>query len=50
MLTRIIGAVLLAITLAGCNMMSGLGRDIQRGGQNLTNEARETQHEMHQQR
>ena len=50
MFARIIGLVLLAITLAGCNTMAGAGRDIERGGQKLENQARETQHEMHNQR
>jgi predicted small secreted protein len=39
---RIVYAVLLAATLAGlsaCNTMSGLGEDIQRGGQKLENAA-----------
>lgn len=40
---RIVHAVLLAMTLAtslaACNTMSGLGEDIQRGGQKLENSA-----------
>jgi predicted small secreted protein len=28
-------------TLAGCNTMEGAGKDIQKGGQAITNEARE---------
>ena len=47
MLKRIVGLILLGITLAGCNTMSGMGRDIERGGEKLQNQARETQQEMH---
>lgn len=39
---RIVYAVLLAATLSGlaaCNTMSGLGEDIQRGGQKLEDSA-----------
>ena len=46
MLTRIIGLVLLGFTLAGCNTMAGMGRDIERGGEKMQGEARETQQEM----
>ena len=43
---RIIALILLGITLAGCNTMAGLGRDVERGGEKLQNEARETQRQM----
>jgi predicted small secreted protein len=43
---RIVALILLGITLAGCNTMSGVGRDIERGGEKLQNEARETQRNM----
>ena len=43
---RIIALVLLGIALAGCNTMAGMGRDIERGGEKLQGEARETQQEM----
>ena len=46
MLARIVGLVLLGITLAGCNTMAGAGRDIERGGEKLEGQARETQQEM----
>ena len=39
MLTRIIGLVLLGITLAGCNTFAGMGRDIERGGEKLQGSA-----------
>jgi len=45
---RIGGAVLLAISLAGCNTIAGFGRDVERGGEKLQNEARETQQQMKQ--
>jgi predicted small secreted protein len=46
MLNRIVGLVLLGITLAGCNTMAGMGRDIERGGQELQQESREVQRNM----
>ena len=46
MLKRIAGLILLGITLAGCNTMSCMGRDIERGGEKLQGEARETQRKM----
>ena len=33
--------LLMAAGMAGCNTMEGLGRDIERGGDKLQNEARE---------
>ena len=49
MLKRIIALILLGatVTLVGCNTMAGMGRDIERGGQKMHDEARETQQEMH---
>ncbi len=46
MLARIIGLIVLGVTLAGCNTMAGMGRDIERGGEELREEARETQRQM----
>jgi predicted small secreted protein len=46
MLKRVIGLILLGITLAGCNTMSGFGRDVERGGEKLQDQARETQRNM----
>ena len=46
MIKRVAGLILLGIALAGCNTMSGMGRDIERGGEKMQNEARETQQEM----
>lgn len=46
MLTRIIGIVLLGFTLAGCNTFAGMGRDMERGGEKMQGEARETQQDM----
>lgn len=46
MVKRLIGLLLLGVALAGCNTMSGMGRDIERGGEKLQNEARETQRNM----
>jgi predicted small secreted protein len=38
-MTRIILTVLVAAVLAGCNTMHGLGEDIQRGGENIQQQA-----------
>ena len=48
MLKRIIAMMLLgaSVTLAGCNTMAGIGEDVERGGQKLQGEARETQRNM----
>jgi predicted small secreted protein len=46
MLKGIVGFILLGITLAGCNTMSGFGRDVERGGEKLQQEAKETQRKM----
>jgi entericidin B len=46
MFTRIIGLVLLAMTLAGCNTIAGAGRDIERGGEKLQDTAHDTQRKM----
>jgi entericidin B len=43
---RIVALILLGMTLAGCNTMSGMGRDIERGGEKLQDQARETQRNM----
>ena len=43
---RIIALVLLGMGLAGCNTMSGMGRDIERGGEKLQDQAHETQQDM----
>jgi predicted small secreted protein len=46
MLKRIVGLLLLAGVLAGCNTMAGAGRDIERGGEKLQDQAKETQRKM----
>jgi predicted small secreted protein len=40
---RLVAIFLLAIigTLAGCNTMQGLGKDVERGGEKLQDEAKE---------
>jgi entericidin B len=43
---RIFALVLLGITLAGCNTMAGMGRDVERGGEKLQDQAHETQRNM----
>jgi entericidin B len=43
---RIFALVLLGITLAGCNTMAGIGRDVERGGEKLQDQAHETQRNM----
>lgn len=32
--------------LAGCNTMQGLGKDVERGGEKLQNQSKETQQKM----
>jgi predicted small secreted protein len=34
------------MTLAGCNTIAGAGRDMERGGEKLQNQAHETQRQM----
>ena len=48
MFKRIVAMMLLGmtVTLVGCNTMAGYGRDLERGGEKLQNEARETQRNM----
>ncbi len=48
MFKRIVALMLLgaAVALAGCNTIAGAGRDIERGGEKMQSEARETQQEM----
>ena len=46
MLRRTLALIMLGITLAGCNTVAGVGRDIERGGEKLQGEARETQRKM----
>lgn len=46
MLKRMVALVLLGVALAGCNTMAGMGRDVERGGEELREEARETQRQM----
>jgi predicted small secreted protein len=48
MFRRIVALIALGMTLAGCNTMAGAGRDIERGGEKMQGEARETQQEMRQ--
>jgi entericidin B len=43
---RIVALVLLGMALAGCNTMSGMGRDIERGGEKVQDQAHETQQDM----
>ena len=40
---RLVAIFLLAVmgTLAGCNTMQGLGKDVERGGEKLQDEAKE---------
>jgi entericidin B len=46
MIRRILALVCLSAFIAGCNTMAGMGRDIERGGEMLQKEARETQQRM----
>jgi predicted small secreted protein len=40
-INALLAAIALSAALLGCNTMSGLGEDIQRGGQELEEEAKE---------
>ena len=46
MVKRTLALIALGIALAGCNTMSGVGRDIERGGEKLQGQAYETQQDM----
>ena len=48
MVKRILALIALGIALAGCNTMAGVGRDVERGGEKLQNQAHQTQQEMKQ--
>ena len=48
MFRRILALIALGVTLSGCNTMAGAGRDIERGGEKMQGQARETQQEMRQ--
>jgi len=39
-------ALLMLVSLAGCNTMQGLGKDIERGGEKLQNSSKNTQEKM----
>ena len=41
-----VGLVLLGIALAGCNTMSGVGRDIERGGEKMQDTSKDVQRKM----
>jgi predicted small secreted protein len=46
MIKRIVGLLCLAAFLGGCNTMAGAGKDIERGGEKLQDQARDTQQKM----
>ena len=46
MAKRLLALLMLGMTLAGCNTIAGVGRDIERGGEKLQGQARETQQDM----
>ncbi len=46
MFKRIAGLILISAVLAGCNTIAGAGKDIERGGEKMQGQARETQQEM----
>lgn len=46
MLKRIVGLVVLAGFLAGCNTMEGAGKDIERGGEKIQSGAEKTKQKM----
>lgn len=46
MMKRILGLVVLAGFLAGCNTMEGAGKDIERGGEKIQSGAEKTKEKM----
>ena len=46
MIKRTLALILITLTFAGCNTMAGVGKDIERGGDELTEEARETKRSL----
>lgn len=46
MLKKVLGLMVLAGFLAGCNTMEGMGRDIERGGEKIQNGAERTKQKM----
>jgi Predicted small secreted protein len=46
MFKRIVGLVVLAGFLAGCNTMEGAGKDIERGGEKIQSGAEKTKQKM----
>jgi len=46
MMKRILGLVVLAGFLAGCNTMEGAGKDIERGGEKIQSGAEKTKQKM----
>ena len=46
MIKRLLGLILLGVALAGCNTMSGVGRDIERGGEKLQDTSKDVQRKM----
>jgi predicted small secreted protein len=51
MCKRIVALLLLGMTmtLMGCNTIAGMGKDLERGGEKLQDQAYETQREMQRQ-
>jgi entericidin B len=43
---RLIGLALLAAFLGGCNTMSGVGKDIERGGEKVQDTSKDVQRKM----
>jgi predicted small secreted protein len=46
MFKRILGLMILAGFIAGCNTMEGMGRDIERGGEKIQSGAEKTKEKM----
>jgi entericidin B len=46
MFKRLLALCCLGVVLAGCNTVAGVGRDVERGGEMMQNQARETQRQM----
>lgn len=46
MLKRILGLIVLAGFIAGCNTMEGVGKDVERGGEKIQSGAEKTKEKM----
>ena len=46
MVKRLLGLILVAAALAGCNTIAGAGKDIERGGEKVQDTSKDVQRKM----